>query len=284
MAGELGRHGNRPERHQIAVAHRLVQFVGERRHALLQPEQAVRVPVHFGAWRGGHAQQQRVEILEDRPVLLVHAAVGLVDDHQVEMPHAEPADTVPPLVVDAVHHRRVGREHQPAVVLLLFLRQIDRRRVRQVPLEFPLGLRQQRVAVGQEQHAADPVLLHQHVHRGDGQAGLAGPGGHHQQRRPLPIQPVGLHHAADGFVVVRPVDDLLVDRRGGDRLPAGPAVDQQLQFVLLVEPLDLARRVVLIVPHPGLVAVAVEDDRPLARHPLQAVGVQLGLLLAVGWD
>ena len=82
--------------------------------------------------------------------------------------------------------------------------------------------------------------------------------------------------------MVRPVDDLLVDRRGGDRLSAGAAVDQQLQLVLLVEPLDLPWRVVQVVPHPGLEAVAVIDDRALPGHLFQAVGIQLGLLLAVG--
>ncbi len=61
-----------------------------------------------------------------------------------------------------------------------FLRQIHRRRVRQVPLEFAFGLRQQRIAIGQEQHAPDPILLHQQVHRRDGQTGLAGPRGHDQ--------------------------------------------------------------------------------------------------------
>ena len=35
-----------------------------------------------------------------------------------------------------------------------------------------------------------------------------------------------------------------------------------------------------IIPQAGLVAVGVEDDRALAVHLLQAVGVQLGLLLA----
>ena len=35
-----------------------------------------------------------------------------------------------------------------------------------------------------------------------------------------------------------------------------------------------------VVPNPMLVAVGVEDDRPLAVLLLQAIGIELGLLLA----
>ena len=59
------------------------------------------------------------------------------------------------------------------------------------------------------------------------------------------------------------------------------ALDQQFQLVAGVEALDLPRRVAGgVVPDPVLVAVGVEDHRPPPELCLQAVGVQLGLLLA----
>jgi len=77
-----------------------------------------------------------------------------------------------------------------------------------------------------------------------------------------------------------PFDDRRVDLKRGQWLAAGSPLDQQLQLVLGVEALHRARRIVGVVPQPGLVAVGVEDDRPLAEHGLQAVGVELRLLLA----
>ena len=65
-----------------------------------------------------------------------------------------------------------------------------------------------------------------------------------------------------------------------ERLAAGPPLDEQFELVLGVEALDLAGRVHLVVPEPVVVAVGVEDHRPLAELLLQAVGVELCLLLA----
>ena len=56
-------------------------------------------------------------------------------------------------------------------------------------------------------------------------------------------------------------------------------MEQRRQLVLLVEPGDRTWRVVEIIPQEGLVAIGIEDDRTLAVHRLQAVGVELRLLL-----
>ena len=127
---------------------------------------------------------RRVEVVEDRPVLLVDRAVRLVDHDQVEVAGAEAALAVARLV-DQVHHRRVGRDvdTRPSVVLLGD--QVDRRGVGQVRLEGVDGLVHQRDAVGEEQHALDPVGPHQQVDQRDDRAGLAGAGRHHQQRLAL---------------------------------------------------------------------------------------------------
>lgn len=72
----------------------------------------------------------------------------------------------------------------------------------------------------------------------------------------------------------------LVDGSAGDLPDAATAVDQQLQFVFLVEPLHLAGRIVQIIPGPGFVAVGKENERTLPLHTFQTVSIQLGLLLA----
>jgi len=60
---------------------------------------------------GRQADQQGIEVPEDGAVLLVHRAVRLVDDDEVEVPDAETALPVEGLV-DETHHRRVGRHEQ----------------------------------------------------------------------------------------------------------------------------------------------------------------------------
>ena len=66
-------------------SHRLVEAIGVGRHAVLEVEQIVGVAVDLVLRRGGQADQQAVEIVEDRPVLLVDGAVRLIDDDKVEM-------------------------------------------------------------------------------------------------------------------------------------------------------------------------------------------------------
>ena len=55
--------------------------------------------------------------------------------------------------------------------------------------------------------------------------------------------------------------------------------DQGRELVFLVEPGDRTWRVGEVIPQVGLVPVGVEDNRTLAVHRLQAVGVELRLLL-----
>ena len=90
----------------------------------------------------------------------------------------------------------------------------------------------------------------------------------------------GLGDAADGTGLVVALDDLRTNRGRRERAPRLPTLDQQLQLRLLAETLHLPRRVVGVVPDPVLVAVRVIDDRPLPKLALQAIGVELGLLLA----
>ena len=90
LALELERHRDGLGGHEEPVAHGLVERVGVGRHAVLEVEQAVGVAVDLVLGRRGEADEQRVEVVEDRAVLLEDRAVRLVDDHEVEVPDAEP--------------------------------------------------------------------------------------------------------------------------------------------------------------------------------------------------
>ncbi len=142
------------------------------------------------------------------------------------------------------------------------------------------SLRHQRVAVGQKEHPLHPVGALQHIAQGNHGPCLARAGGHHQQSFALlPLQSGG--NFADGPFLVVAFDNRLVRRNRIERLVSGAAVDSQLQLVAGIEALHRPRWIERIIPQPMLVTVGVEDHRALAKLPLQAVGIELGLLLAL---
>jgi len=277
---ELERHRHGPERHQVLVGHRLIQFVGVCRYVILQVEQAIRISVDLRLGRGGESQQQRIVVVEDGPELLIHAAVGFVDDDQIKMPHAESLATVRAGIVDHVHHGRIGAEHDAGIVVFLLLDQVHQRRLGIAFVEGVFRLPEQSRTVGQKEDPADPVVFHQDFHAGNRQAGLAGAGGHHDQGRSGSVVTKALHDPASRFFVVIAVDDGPVDLGLGDVLARAAAVDHQLQLVAGVKALDRSRDIESVVPDPGFITVGVVDDRTLASHGFQAVGVQFRLPLA----
>jgi len=151
-----------------------------------------------------------------------------------------------------------------------------------VRLERADRLFDQRHAVGQEQDALGPVAAHQHIGQGDDGAGLAAAGGHHQQGFALILNFKGFASAAHGPVLVVTLNDVRVDDRLGQLLATAAALNQQLQLLFLEEALHRTRWVTGIVPNPVLVAIGIKDDGALAVLGLQAIGIQLGLLLAHG--
>ena len=201
----------------------------------------------------------------------------LVDDHQVEMAHSEAPLAVARLV-DQSHHGWVGRDVDASLGVLLG-DQVDGRGVGQVTLEGIDRLIHQRHPVGEEEHALGPVAAHEQVGERDHRACLASTRRHHEQRLAVVVALEGFGDAADGPGLVVAVDDLRTDRGLRQRAPRLPPLDQQLQLRLLVETQHPARRVAGVVPGPVLVAVRVKDDRPLPELALQAIGVELGLLL-----
>ncbi len=267
-----------PRRHEKAVGHRGRELVRVGGHARFQLEELVGVPVDLVARRRGQAHQQRVEVPEDGPVLLIHRAVRLVDDHEIEVPDPE-AGLAARRLVDEPHHRRIGADVDPARLVLLG-HQVHRARLGQVGLERRHRLVHQRQPVGEKQRALHPARPLQQVDQRDGHAGLAAAGRHHQQRLAPRLAEL-LADAADGPLLVVPLDDDVPHPRHVQRLTVGPPVQQRRQLVLLVEAGDGPRRVGLVVPQVGLVPVRVVDDGTLAVHRLQAIGVELGLLSAL---
>ena len=263
--------------HEEAVCDGGFQFVGVGRHTRLQVEECVGVSVYLLPWCRGQTDQQRVEVAKNRPVLLVHRAMRFVDDYKIEMPDAE-ARLAASCLVNQPHHRRIGAD-------------VDS--TRRVPLgdevhwaglwevcpERTNGLVHQRHPVGQEQRPLHPARPLQQVHQCDRRACLAAAGGHHQQRLAPRLCKL-LADTADGPLLVVPLHDVVLHLRHIERGALGSANDQGRELVLLVEPGDRTWRVGEVIPQAGLVPVGVEDDRTLAMHRLQAVGVELRLLLA----
>ena len=202
-----------------------------------------------------------------------------VHDDQVEVPDAE-ATLRPVLLLDQPHHRRIGRDEDPALRRLV-RQQVHGCRGRQVRLEGVHRLPHQRRAVGQEQDALGPVRPHQQVRQCDHGARLARPRRHHHQGPALPVRLERLRDAADGAVLVVALYDRLVGLGRRKGAPCGAPLHQQGELGFLVEALHRARRIRGVVPDPVLIAVGAEDYRALAVHGLQAVGIELGLVLAL---
>jgi hypothetical protein len=131
------------------------------------------------------------------------------------------------LAIDQVHHGRIGRDEHPAVAGPLG-REIDRRGVRQMRLESAGRLVHQRDAVGQKQHALDPARAHQEIDQRDHGPCLAGASRHHQERLALAVLLEMPGNRADRAVLIGALHDPTVDRFGGQRFAAGPALDQKL--------------------------------------------------------
>lgn len=177
---ELERHRDGYRWHQELVSHRVGEIVGVGGNASFEIEESVSVAVDLVARRGGEPDEQRVEIFEDRAVFLIHRAMRLVDDDEVEVPRAE-APLAVFRFVDQPHDRGIGRDEHPALGVL-FGDEIHRRRLGQEFLEGVHRLVHQRHAVGEEKHALHPVAAHEQIGQRDHRARLARAGGHHHQR------------------------------------------------------------------------------------------------------
>jgi hypothetical protein len=237
----------------------------------------IRVPIHLGFWCRRQPHQQRIEIIENRGVFLVDRPVRFIDNHHIEVADAEFPQTIRRFINEA-HHRRIGGDKYAAFSIPL-RHQVHRSRCRQVCLERVHSLIHQRHAIGQK-HALNPVQAHQQIAQRNHSSSLTRSRRHHQQRAAIAIFLECLSDPANRARLIVPLDDLRIDRAACQVLPRLPPLDQQLQLVFLIEPLDLSRRIVRVVPDPVFVAVGIKDHRTLAELALQAIRIELGLLLS----
>jgi hypothetical protein len=268
---ELAGEGDDPERREVLARQRVAEPEVRGGVALGAAEVLEGVAADELDRGGGEADLERVEVPEERLVLLVDAAVRLVGDDQVEEPDVE--------VLVALHHRRVGGEVD-ALVALVGGGGADHhpRLAGQVLLEHAIGLAQQLAAVTQEQDALGPAGAHEHVDQRDRDAGLAGAGGLDQERLAEARREPDAD-ALDRFELVHAVGDGQLERDADQLLAVRALVDQVDQAVLGVVAVDLATGVLEdVVVEVDVEAVGAEDDRPLAGGGLQRVRVEARLL------
>ena len=126
FVGEFGFCFDVVERYEIVVSfHGGFVFVQIRWHAMFRLEEVIGVAVHFIAWCGGQAYDQRVEMVENILVFFEDRPVCFVHDDQVEMSRRKRRLSVGCCFgVDCTDHRLVGGEHHPGVDVVLVVAQI----------------------------------------------------------------------------------------------------------------------------------------------------------------
>ena len=124
-------------------------------------------------------------------------------------------------------------------------------------------------------------MFQQHLHQGNDRSRLAGTGSHDQQGLPAVLLPESLAHRLDGPLLVVPSSDVLVHLDVLQAGAHGAQVKELLQIPLGVEGGHLPLRVGPVV-HAGVKAVGEEDHRPAAVFLFQQIGIQFGLLAALG--
>ena len=241
---QRGLHGQ--EIHQIAVLHGLRQLVAVSRHAVFQIEDLIGVLVDLVLWRGGEAYQRRVEVSKDILVFVVDGAVRLVADHKIEMPDGEELALLILHGVDAVHHGLIGGEHTARLVIVFLLTEIRHREVGQEIDEIALGLRDEGVAVGQEQDVFDPALIHQHLDERDDRARLAGAGSHDQQRLAAVLLPKAVTDCLDSRLLVIASGDLLIHHDVLEAAPCALEIEELFEVPLGIDRRDPALRVLVV--------------------------------------
>ena len=267
FVGGLVLHG---EAHKILILNGRFQLVGEIRLAVFQLEGVVGALVFLAAGRGGQADHQRVEIVEQRAVFLENGAVRFVDDDQIKAPDAE----FPRVVVDQIDHGLVGgKDHAGVCVAVQAAAGIERGgHVGQQLVEILMRLPHKAGAVGKKQYVFDPIRLHQHVYAGDGHAGLARAGGHDQQASTAHIGK-RLADAANGVLLVIAVGDIVIDGRVRDILPHGAAQLEQLQLFDRMEIEHPPRRIAQLIDAIDIIAVGVIDHRFIAVFHRHLIGL-----------
>ena len=281
-AHEGGAAGEHLVGHKVALLDGAAQAVVAGRGVGLAAEEGVGVVGEVAARGGSQPDDEGVQVVEDASIALVDGSVGLVDNDEVEVERVEAL-----AFADHADHGLV-RVHVHLALAGGVGGQVDGHRLCEVLVERRVRLRDQRFAVGEEEHVADPAGLQQHGHGGDGDARLARTSRHDQQRAALTLAE-RLRHGLDHLQLVGPAGDL---GDGGavraERLALVAPGDERLHRAHCWVGLNsagfvagTARQVGVPVPKAHLVPGGVEDQRYTSRRVADGVGVDRGLLAAV---
>ena len=255
----------------------MAQFVGEVGLATFKSKEVVGAAVHVFTRRGGKADHQGVEIVQDGNVLAEYATVSFVDDDQVKTTDREAFV----FLVNVVDHRLVGREDDTGVeVRFLALVENGARVVWQVLLEVLVGLVDQRGAVSKKEDVLDPAVAGENVHQRDGYTGLAGTGSHHQKATAMHLVEV-VADAVDGHLLVVTIGNIIVGSEVRN-VATTAVIDDYTQVFFCVEGIERPCRITKAIDDEGLKTISVVDDRANAILGLQAICVEFRLVLAYG--
>ena len=175
-------------------------------------------------------------------------------------------------VVNGVQDSRVGGKHDAGIPIILVGTQITQRHIRQIVLKIVLCLLHQRGAVGQKQNVGHPFASAEHIGQAGRGSGFAGAGGHHQQMLAEPLIDLAADRP-DGFFLIIPVGDFVVDGNAHQIQPLRAAVHQPLQIVFAENAADFSLGASLIVPEICFKAVGGEYHGAAAKFPFQAIRV-----------
>ena len=89
-----------------------------------------------------------------------------------------------------------------------------------------------------------------------------------------------LCNALYGLQLIRAATDVTVHLKRPQVLSVDAAVHHALELILAEESIHFSLRIKGVVPQERFKSVGVKDDRALAVHGLQTIGVQLGLVLS----
>ena len=150
-------------KHMICIDRRFV-IVGIGRHTVLDLKEIIGIAVNIGFRCCCQTDHDRIEILKDRTIFLENASVALVSDDKVKVCRREQRYAVLCFcAVDRIQYRRICREHDPSISVVLVTAQIAQRHIGQIVLEIVLCLLNECRSVCKEQDICDISATAQNI-------------------------------------------------------------------------------------------------------------------------
>ena len=135
----------------------------------------------------------------------------LVDDDHIEVGRCkQPISVLSPAVIDSIKHRRIGREHDARILVILVGAEIAERHVRQVLLKGVLRLLDKCGTICEEKNICHIPATAEDIDQRRRRSGLSGTGRHHQKILAKAL----LHMIADRtnrFLLIVAVRNLIID-------------------------------------------------------------------------